>query len=1181
MKNLICLFFIACAFCFQFRTTAQTDRYTFRHLTNEDGLSDATVTGILQDHKGFMWFATINGLNCYNGYEFTVYRNITNDSLSLSNNRVESIYEDSDNILWISTSNGLNRFNREQDNFKCFYYDKDDPNSLSNNYIREVIEEDNGLWIATLGGGLNYYNKKNNVFTRYRFSNDKNSINSDYVVTVFVDSKNRLWCGTMGEGLNLLNRETNDFLHVKFDNSNPAINVIRCIYQVSENEFLIGTDAGLVRFYPEKVENNYYLYKHSAEDKTSISKGHVRKIFRDNKGNLWVATQQGLNVFDEKEDKFIHVIKNENKSYSITSNEIWDITQDNQGTVWFGTFKGGVNILNLDHIHFHNWRHDPINPYSLINSSVLSFEENPDTTLWLGIDHGGLSLFDRHKGTIKTYSSNPNDEHALSSDAVVSLMIDSKEQLWIGTWGGGLNRFLPATEKFVRLSPNEVYYTNWHVWDLVEDKYGQLWTASSSGISKYSANTSEYEHYTHSDTDKTTISHDYNWAVFEDHIGNLWVGNTTGLNKYNRESNNFTYYPYITFNGKEAHSYTVLTIAEDEQKRLWIGTNGKGLNLFFPDTGLFKAYTKKNGLASNEICGILTDDENNLWISNNMGISRIAFNDKDSITEIYNFDNGSGLQVGQFNPRAAFRSLTGELFFGGNKGFVYFKPDSIKPNRYKPEVFITELLIYNKPAKIDPNGKTGSPLRKHISVTNEITLTHKQSIFSLKFAALSYISPEKNQYAYMLEGLEENWNHVRNKRDATYTNLNPGQYVFKVKASNNDGIWGDKITTLTINILPPWWKTLWFQAIIVLFVASLIFALYLYRVKSFKMQNQLLEKKVEERTNELKATNCHLEEKQEEILLQNSEIQSQNTEINKKNMQLESQKAKIEKMNEQLRDNIQKLKEAFAAQKKMEQELIQANKMASLGVLSAGIAHEINNPINFVYAGINSLRRDFEDLEVVIEEINKLNPETENIKEKLENIQKLKEENYFDEAFEAIPQIIKDIKLGADRTAEIVKGLRSFSRTDTGSKQNLNVNEGIETALLLLKNKYKNHVEIVRNFNDNIPELRCYPSKINQVFLNIISNAIDAIEEKGKIWITTKKENDNIVVSIKDSGIGIPEDVKSKLFDPFFTTKDVGKGTGLGLSITYGTIAEHNGSIEVNSEPGEGAEFIISLPIRN
>jgi len=304
-----------------------------------------------------------------------------------------------------------------------------------------------------------------------------------------------------------------------------------------------------------------------------------------------------------------------------------------------------------------------------------------------------------------------------------------------------------------------------------------------------------------------------------------------------------------------------------------------------------------------------------------------------------------------------------------------------------------------------------------------------------------------------------------------------------------------------------------------------------------------------------------------------------NQQSRKKSKELVRQKGEIEKINKKLLINNTELTYSIEEIKRMHQKLVQAEKMASLGVLTAGIAHEINNPINFVYAGINTLLRDFEDIEPVIREISKINPETDDIKSKLLNIEKLKEEFYFNEAYEAIPLIIADIKLGADRTAEIIKGLRNFSQTDKGMLSKYNIHEGIDSSLLLLKNKYKNKTEIRKNFDENIPEIKCFPCKINQALLNIFSNAIDAITENGIITVTTQLRENEVLISIKDNGCGISEEIKEKLFDPFFTTKPVGMGTGLGLSITYGIIKEHNGTIEVNSELGKGTEFVIILPI--
>lgn len=301
----------------------------------------------------------------------------------------------------------------------------------------------------------------------------------------------------------------------------------------------------------------------------------------------------------------------------------------------------------------------------------------------------------------------------------------------------------------------------------------------------------------------------------------------------------------------------------------------------------------------------------------------------------------------------------------------------------------------------------------------------------------------------------------------------------------------------------------------------------------------------------------------------------------KDNALLVEQQRKIYAINKELTEKNKKLQATLETLKQAQQQLVQSEKMASLGMLSAGIAHEINNPINFVYAGINSLLRDFEDIKPVVEEINKITPETDNLKEMIKKIEHLKSENYFDEALKAIPQIISDIKLGADRTAEIVRSLRSFSRSDSSEMQPFNIHEGLDTALLLLKNKYKKNIEIIKKYTPDIPHINCHPGKINQIFLNILANAIDAIEGTGKIWITTWCEGDYIKVSVKDTGCGMNEETKQKIFDPFFTTKEVGKGTGLGMSITYGIIQEHKGKIDIISEPGKGTEIIIALPINH
>ena len=429
-------------------------------------------------------------------------------------------------------------------------------------------------------------------------------------------------------------------------------------------------------------------------------------------------------------------------------------------------------------------------------------------------------------------------------------------------------------------------------------------------------------------------------------------------------------------------------------------------------------------------------------------------------------------------------------------------------------------------------------------LTKEIDLSHDQNVITLEFAALNYIRSEENRYRYKLDGVDDDWVDAGTEHTASYQGLQAGSYIFRVMGSNNAGVWNTEGAQLKIHIHPPWWRTL---PAIISYILILIFLLYAYikvREKKLVQDKEKLEKKISERTEELQEANTQLEEHHEELQQQKEELQQ----------------------------TLNFLKETQA-------QLVQTEKLASVGQLTAGIAHEINNPVNYISAGIGSLEVNLNEIREILDLYNEISPG--NVKEKLKQIEEVKERLDYKELIDEIKDLIKSIKAGSERTTEIVKGLRTFSRLDENEIKAADLHEGIDLTLVMLHNKYKHHVEIIKQYGE-LPEVECFPGKLNQVFMNILSNAIDAISEKGSIVIKTwqDKTNNKVFISIKDDGIGMSAKDISNIFDPFFSTKDVGKGTGLGLSISHGIIEQHKGSIKVKSELGKGAEFIISLPVK-
>lgn len=1112
----------------------QDDNLIFKRISVENGLSNASVISIFQDSKGFIWFGTMDGLNQYDGYEFTIYKKTPGDTLSLSDNRVEEIFEDSNNNLWIGTSNGLNLFDREHGKFTRFLHNPINNNTISHNYIASIIEDDGCLWITTMGGGINHYDVQKNKFVHYKHvPSNLNSISNNNVWTVFKDSNNNLWFGTVNEGINLFNRKTKAFTRYKFGNGNKLLNTISCISEISDNNYLVGTSAGLIKSTLNGKESDLTIWKNEPNQPNSISEGRVLEIFNDKSNNLWIAATMGLDIFDLEANNFTHFRNDNYNNKSISTNEVWSIVQDNQGQIWFGTYKGGINVLNPNQKHFKYWTHNPNNNKSLISKSVLAFEENQDSTLWLAIDHGGLSLFDRHKGTLKTFVHGSGENNGLLNNSITCLHLDSKNKLWLGYWAGGLSMFDLETEQFTHYCPPEFEIERWHIWDIHEDQNGLIWTASlGSGISCFNPSTNKFKTYMNNENDKKSLSHNIVWAIFQDSDDNLWIGTTNGLNKFNNKTNSFTYYPYLTTSNETPSTYNVFSIYEDTYQRLWIGTGGNGLNLFNKENGLFKAITEEDGMVNNTIYGILEDNMGNIWCSSGKGIAKITIDKKNNISQINNYYQSNGLYNDQFNNGAIYKSLTDELFFGGIDGFVFFNPNNIQPNRYQPIVHFRSLSILNEIAKIDPTGKSGTPLKKHISETNEITLTHKQSVFSLKFAALSYIAPEKNQYAYKLQGFDENWNYVRQKREATYTNLDAGTYDFKVKAANNDGIWSDSFTSLKITILPPWWKTWWFKSLIILFITVSLLSLYFSRVNQLKSRQIILEKKVGERTLELQNANSRLEEQKEEIINQAEGLKQLNDNLLTLNNELSEQKEKLQVTLTRLENT--------------QSQLIQSEKKASLSIVTAGIAHEINNPLNFIQGG-----------KTVIEDYLKAN---------------------LTEHYSLLAPMLNIIKEGIKRTSAIVDSLNRANLKGFASKDSFNIHKIIDNCFTSLIPLIHNEISIEKDLHPTPIFIIGIEEELFQVFLNVLTNAIHALKSKGEIRIATSITNRKAKIEIIDTGCGISKENLKKVTDPFFTTKAPGKGIGLGMSMALSIIQDHNGSISYESEVGKGTCVTIYFP---
>ncbi len=837
----------------------------FHRLTIEDGLSQNTVTCILQDKKGFMWFGTQNGLNRYDGHRFEIHKTNTGSADSASAIYLTSIYitslcEDSSGNLWIGTENGLNQYDPEKEQFIHYYRNPQEQIGLNHNHIHCVYEDREGiLWIGT-EKGLNRFDPGKSQFLSFKQNlKGQDRVTSQKISSICEDDEGNIWIGTE-RGLFLLNRSTGTFTHYPQppdDPSSISCDQITFIHKTHTGQLWIGTENGLNQY--DAKEKKFWHYFHNPKDPSSLSHNFITYLCEDQKGNIWVGTKNGLNHLNTQTKKFQRYKNMPAHPACLSNNYIQAIYEDSLGIIWIGTYGGGINQLSPFTKQFRGYQADPNDPSSLSSNDALSFYEDREGILWVGTNGGGLNKLDPKTKKFELYKHDPNNPHSLSNDYVRSICDGGEGSLWIGTDGGGLNHFDPQKEIFIRYlndpgNPHSISSNN--IRDILKSESGILWIATNGGgLNKFDPETKQFDHYLYESGNPHSISTDYTYDLYQDKNKMIWIGTLGGgLNKFDPEKEIFTRFTSDASDPYSLNTDYAVSIHEDKTGVLWIGTLGGGLNKFDPENERFVHYTEEDGLSSNTIYGILEDEENNLWLSTNKGLSK--FNKK---TETFkNYDTSDGLLGNEFWGGSYYKSASGEMFFGTINGFNRFYPRQIKDNPYIPPVVITDFRISNHPVPVGEGPDGRLILEKSITETKEMRLSHKDRVVSFDFAALNYINPQKNEYAYIMEGFDKEWNHIGNRPFAVYSNLPPGKHMFKVKASNNDNVWNEKGVSLKITVTPPFRKTIWFQLVIMTAFIGLVLLAYVARTHTIRRQAKILQKKVNERTSELNKTNTEL-----------------------------------------------------------------------------------------------------------------------------------------------------------------------------------------------------------------------------------------------------------------------------------------------------------------------------------
>ncbi|MBQ5947052.1 two-component regulator propeller domain-containing protein [Massilia sp. ST3] len=1258
----------------------------FEHLSIEDGLSQQSALTILQDRQGFMWFGTQAGLNRFDGYRMTVYRNDPNDPASLPDNFVSASYEDAGGRLWFGTKGGLARFDPASARFERYVPLDAEAGRSGHRAVYAITAAPGGaLWLAT-SDGLLHFDPATRRFRAYRHDpDDPASLRDNRVTALAVDGQGQLWVGTEG-GLDRLDPRSGRFSHHAVE---PALdaqrNTVLSLSMGPRDTLWIGTAAGLEAWRLDagggSPQRRHLGLAEGMPDVRIIS------LYHDSGAQLWVGTDtEGLKWRDPASGRFDSWTHAENDQHSLSDNQVPAVLVDRTGTLWVGTYYGGVNRTDLASGGFTRYG----DGQGLGRSRVRAIMDDGAGGLWLGTTGNGLLRLDRASGRLRQYAG-----PRLPSEVVTSLA-RARGRLWIGTPMGLVWRNDQGRIGRVALGPGPAAnYVN----AIREGRDGTLWVITRGGLSALPPGSDVSRSWRHDPDDPTSLGDNYGFAVLEDRQGIVWIGTETGLERFDRQAGTFTRFRHDPQDPHSLRHSRVYYLKESSRGELWIGTAG-GLHRM--ETGgarpRFRFFPFAQGQEALPVGAVLEDAGGVLWVSTTAGITRL-----DPVSgQIKNYTSKDGLIDGSFFVGAGWRSADGQLHFGGINGMTSFRPEAVRDNPFPPVPVITDLLVLNR--------SRAASLGDMREGKREITLSHRDSVFALEFAALHFADPQGNRYAYQLEGFDQNWVDTdARRRFATYTNLDPGSYVFRVRASNKDGLWSQEAATLAITITPPFWKTWWFRTLAVAIVLALSYLLYRLRVRVLVRQKGLLEREVGVRTAELLLQKEAAERRKREVERQKEVVERAHRDIALLSDigRLLTANLDSEAIMRTLYEHVQALMDtrsfavalrqpergtigfpfavvdgrrvpafeiaddprrhlvawsmaggreilvgdlaaelpavlgqdggadqpllesltqalmetnrekpgsllcvpvsvgervvgavtvqsptlhaygqvhldmletlaayvgvaidnaqAYHQLKQTQAQLASHEKLASLGSLVAGVAHELNTPIG------NSLLM-----------ASTLQEKTLAVATRFDQAQLKRSDlaDYMAASTEASDLIVRSLH----NAAELVSSFRQVS-VDQASAQRrrFDLAQACHEIAATMMNTVRlaGHSLVVE-----VPSgimMDGFPGPLGQAIINFVNNAmLHAFDAPGgRMRLSAEAGEGTVRIVFRDDGRGVAQEHLARIFDPFFTTRMGQGGTGLGLNIVYNIVTSLlGGTIRVESELGQGTAFVLDLPLR-
>ena len=817
------------------------DQIYFERLMAAQGMTRGTAETFLQDHHGFIWIGTQKGLNRFDGHQFVHFTHDDAKADSLSDNDIKALYEDSEGTMWVGTTDGLNRFHDSQERFTRYRHDYSEANGDYSNHVTSIVStHDDDLWIGTAEAGLFRFTPRTATFTRLDFPSSLFTIREqNHILTLAPGKDGTLWIGTNGAGLFSFNRDTNEFKHFTASPTSTTSlpsNTARIVIEANDGGIWVGTDGGVARL--ERTTGKFDTFTSDPDDESTIRSPFVEVLIEDREGNIWIGTDGGgLSAWSPKSETIHHYRSQTYEQSTIASDVIRAIMEDNVGDLWIAHFPTGVSHANRLNTGFRFRRHEPGKPDSLSHDSVKGFAEDSSGNVWVSTDGGGLNYWNRNTDTFTSYEHDPESENSLSAQGVLGIAVDSKDTVWAGTWRGGLNRFDQTSKQFTSFKnepgvPSSLSDSN--LFTVIVDLSDTVWAGSLNGLNRFNRTDKTFKRYLPNSADPSSIGNHEIWTLHEGKNNVLWIGTRKGINRYDSQSDSFVQFPPREGEPGGMKNSWISAIHDDSKGRIWLGTHGAGLQLFTPETNTYRSIEEKQGLADNVVCGILEDDEGQLWISTYNGLSRY----NPETETIRNFRESNGLPDGQFNRFSAQIKLSdGNLMFGSTKGFIWFKPSEIVENPDPPTVLITGLHLFGN--RILPN-TPDSPLTRSITDTQTLKLKHNQSIIRFDFSAPTFRDPENTSIYFRLEGFEEGWRRARRDFAADYTNLDPGTYRLHAYSMNGDGIRSTNEATLELIIVPAFWQTRWCQGLLLGLTSLLIFAVHRTRLNYVERHNQEL-----------------------------------------------------------------------------------------------------------------------------------------------------------------------------------------------------------------------------------------------------------------------------------------------------------------------------------------------------